>query len=93
MYNGNNGANMEAVESKCGCAPNRRTITDNAREIGKMLEEAKLVISDMGTQLFGDEKIEGERPVAKCLEHEMEINTAAMESLLCGLKCMKDRLL
>lgn len=92
MYNGNDGANMAAVANKCGCTPNRRAITENAREIGKMLEEAKMVISDMGTQLFGDEKIEGERVVAMCLEHEMEINVAAMESLLCGLKCMKDRL-
>lgn len=92
MYNENNGVKMEPVATECCGEPNRGSITNNAVAIGKMLEEAKCLVSDMGTHLFGDEEIKGERPAAKCLAHEMELNVAGMESLLSEIKFMYDRL-
>ena len=49
-------------------------------------------MSNIGVNMFGDAAIEGERPEAKCLEHEMELNVIAMENLLCGLKYLADRM-
>ena len=42
--------------------------------------------------MFGDVPIEGDRPEAECLEHDMCLNVTAMEGLLCGLKFLAERL-
>ena len=78
---------------ECGvCEPRRDTISEKAKRIGKCLEEARIVMSNIGVNMFGDAAIEGERPEAKCLEHEMELNVIAMENLLGGLKYLADRM-
>ena len=49
-------------------------------------------MSDIGVNMFGDAPIEGERPEAECLEHDMCLNVIAMESLLGGILTLKERL-
>ena len=88
------GKECKAVEPmECGVyEPRRDTISEKAKKIGKCLEEARIVMSNIGVNMFGDAAIEGERPEAKCLEHEMELNVIAMENLLGGLKYLADRM-
>lgn len=77
----------------CGsCEPRRETLAEKAKRIGKCLEEARIVMSSIGINTFGDEAIGDCRPEARCLEHEMELNIIAMENLLCGLKFLAERL-
>lgn len=85
--------NKAAMPMECGaCEPRRDTIVEKAKRIGKCLEEAGIVMSNIGINMFGDAAIEGERPEAKCLEHEMDLNVIAMENLLGSLKYLADRL-
>ena len=88
------GKECKAVEPmECGvCEPRRDTISEKAKRIGKCLEEARILMSDIGVNMFGDVPIEGDRPEAECLEHDMCLNVTAMESLLCGLKFLAERL-
>lgn len=78
---------------ECGaCEPRKDTIAEKAKRIGKCLEEAIIVMSNIGINTFGDAAIEDCRPEAQCLEHEMELNVIAMENLLGGLKFLAERL-
>ena len=88
------GKECKAVEPmECGvCEPRRDTISEKAKRIGKCLEEARIVMSNIGVNMFGDAPIEDVRPEAECLEHDMCLNVTAMESLLCGLKFLAERL-
>ena len=74
------------------CGPKRDTLAEKSKRMGYLLEEARILMSDIGVNMFGDAAIEGERPEAKCLEHEMELNVLAMENLLGGLKYLADRM-
>lgn len=74
------------------CEPKIDTIAEKSKRMGKYLEEARIVMSGIGVNMFGDAPIEGERPEAQCLEHDMELNVIAMENLLGGLKYLASRL-
>ena len=74
------------------CEPKRDTLAEKSKRMGCLLEEAKTVLSDIGVNMFGDAPIEGDRPKTECMEHDMCLNVVAMESLLCGLKFLAERL-
>lgn len=74
------------------CEPKRDTIVGKSKIIGNYLEEARVILSGIGVNMFGDAPIEGDRPEAQCLEHDMELNVIAMENLLGGLKFLSERL-
>ena len=65
---------MECV----ACEPKRDTIAEKSKRIGNYLEEARIVLSSIGVNMFGDAPIEGVRPEAQCLEHDMELNEIGM---------------
>ena len=74
------------------CEPKRDTLSEKSKRLGYLLEEARILMSDIGVNMFGDVPIEGDRPEAECLEHDMCMNVVAMENLLCGLKLIAQRL-
>ena len=74
------------------CEPKRDTLAEKSKKMGYLLEDAKVLLSSIGVNMFGDAPIEDVRPEATCLEHDMCLNVAAMESLLCGLKFLAERL-
>ena len=74
------------------CEPKRDTLAEKSKRLGYLLEEARILMSDIGVNMFGDVPIEGDRPEAECLEHDMRLNVIAMEGLLCGLKILAERM-
>ena len=74
------------------CEPKRDTLAEKSKRMGKYLEEARIVMSSIGVNMFGDAPIEDVRPEAECLEHDMYLNVTAMENLLGGLKFLAERL-
>ena len=84
----------QTIKSRCE-NPNREKYKDYGARGIRVCDEwqdAKVVLSSIGVNMFGDEPIEDVRSEAKCLEHDMCLNVAAMESLLCGLKFLAERL-
>ena len=88
------GKECKAVEPmECGvCESKRDTLAEKSKRLGYLLEEARILMSDIGVNMFGDAPIEGDRPEAECLEHDMCLNVIAMESLLGGILTLKERL-
>ena len=74
------------------CEPKRDTLAEKSKKMGYLLEEAKNLMSDIGVNMFGDVPIEGDRPEAECLEHDMYLNVITMESLLGALRFLAERL-
>ena len=74
------------------CEPKKDTLAEKTKKMGYLLEDARVVLSNIGVNMFGDAPIEDVRPEASCLEYDMYLNVTAMESLLCGLKFLADRL-
>lgn len=87
-------ANKLAAEPmECAvCEPKRDTLAEKSKRLGYLLEEARILMSDIGVNMFGDVPIEGDRPEAECLEHDMCLNVIAMENLLGGILTLKERL-
>ena len=87
------GNKLTAETMECAvCEPKRDTLAEKSKRIGYLLEEAKILMSDIGVNMFGDVPIEGDRPETECLEHDMCLNVIAAENLLSGLLTLKDRL-
>ena len=74
------------------CEPKRDTLAEKSKRLGYLLEESRILMSDIGVNMFGDAPIEDVRPEAECLEHDMCLNVTAMENLLGGLKFLAERL-
>lgn len=74
------------------CEPKRDTLAEKSKRLGYLLEEARILMSDIGVNMFGDVPIEGGRPEAESLEHDMCLNVIAMENLLGGILTLKERL-
>ena len=74
------------------CEPKRDTLAEKSKRMGYLLEEARILMSDIGVNMFGDAPIEENRPGVECMEHEMCLNVIAMENLLGGLKFLAERL-
>lgn len=53
------GKECKAVEPmECGvCEPRRDTISEKAKRIGKCLEEARIVMSNIGVNMFGAQQL------------------------------------
>lgn len=68
----------------------KNTIAEKSQEIGKMLEEAMDIMSDIGVKLIGDGPIEEKRPDANCLLADMDLNESGMRSLLLSLRRLKE---
>ena len=86
--------NKLAVEHMgiAACEPKRDTLAEKSKKMGYLLEDAKVVLSSIGVNMFGDAPIEDVRPEAECLEHDMCLNVIAMENLLGGLRFLAERL-
>lgn len=89
-----NERNTENLMSTCneGCCEPRRTLADMAKETGKMLEGALMITSEIKWVLYGDTPKECKRPESDCLERELELTGNEMQSLLCELKEIRDRM-
>ena len=87
-------ANKLAVEPmECAaCEPKKDTLAEKSKRMGYLLEEARILMSNIGVNMFGDVPIEDVRPEATCLEHDMCLNVIAMENLLGGILTLKERL-
>lgn len=79
-------------ENEACCVARQKTLAEMSNEIGEMLEQARIILSDIEVSMFSDSPIEEKRPVSNCLLMDMKLNTEGMQSLLSRLKELKDRL-
>ena len=81
----------EDTNESC-CAPHRK-FADKVAEEGKLLSEALAIMDSIRIAGFGLESEYADRPIAKCLDEEMELNVCGMSSLLRMIVELKERLI
>lgn len=86
--------NMGNLMATCneGCDEPRRTLADKVKVTGKMLEEALRITAEIKCVLYGATPMECKRPESDCLETELGLTENGMQSLLCELNEIRERM-